>query len=74
MKPITEPDLKNEDPTYWEKVLSSHNLGMKRGAGKWMSYGQNFERDDKSQLPDSEGRRVLPHKNLGQIEKDGFGK
>ena len=31
VKPISNPDTHNEDPEYWEKVLSSYNLGMSRG-------------------------------------------
>lgn len=27
MIPITNPDITNEDPEYWEKVLESHGLG-----------------------------------------------
>lgn len=27
MKPIVDPDIKNEDPQYWEEVLDSHGLG-----------------------------------------------
>ena len=27
MKPIVDPDVKNEDPQYWEEVLDSHGLG-----------------------------------------------
>lgn len=30
MKKITKPDVKNEDPRYWEKVLDSHGLGKTR--------------------------------------------
>lgn len=25
--PITDPDITNDDPEYWEKVLESHGLG-----------------------------------------------
>ena len=30
-KPIENPDVTNEDPIYWEQVLASHGLSMKRG-------------------------------------------
>lgn len=30
MKKITKPDITNEDPKYWEKVLDSHGLGKTR--------------------------------------------
>lgn len=30
--PITNPDLKNEDPTYWSRVLASFGLGMSAGS------------------------------------------
>jgi len=31
MKPITEPDVENQSQDYWEKVLLSHGLGLRRG-------------------------------------------
>lgn len=31
MEPIVAPDLTDESPEYWEKVLASHGLSMKRG-------------------------------------------
>jgi hypothetical protein len=30
MKKIRKPDVKNENPKYWEKVLESHGLGLKQ--------------------------------------------
>jgi hypothetical protein len=27
MKPIVDPDVKNESQEYWEEVLNSHGLG-----------------------------------------------
>jgi hypothetical protein len=30
-KPIKEPDQTNKTASYWAKVLSSHDLSMKRG-------------------------------------------
>ena len=29
---ITSPDLSNEDPNYWNRVLASHGLGMSAGS------------------------------------------
>jgi hypothetical protein len=31
IKPIIEPDTQNESREYWETVLQSHGLGMRRG-------------------------------------------
>jgi len=31
VKPITDPDVQNESAEYWEKVLLSHGLGMRKG-------------------------------------------
>lgn len=31
LEPITDPDVTNTDPAYWEQVLESHGLGMLRG-------------------------------------------
>lgn len=31
MRPITGPNIKNEDKSYWERVLASHGLGMNKG-------------------------------------------
>lgn len=31
-EPITDPDLTNETLEYWDDVLASHGLSMKRGA------------------------------------------
>lgn len=30
MKKITKPDITNENPLYWERVLDSHGLGKTR--------------------------------------------
>lgn len=30
MKRIVNPDVKNEDPEYWERVLESHGLGIRQ--------------------------------------------
>lgn len=30
--PITDPDLQNEDPSYWDKILKSHGLSMERAS------------------------------------------
>lgn len=30
-KPITNPNVNNEDPKYWEEVLESHDLSLSRG-------------------------------------------
>lgn len=30
MKKITKPDIMNENPQYWERVLDSHGLGKSR--------------------------------------------
>jgi hypothetical protein len=32
MQPIANPDVTNEDPRYWDKVLLSHGLGINAGA------------------------------------------
>jgi hypothetical protein len=32
MKPIENPDITNEDPKYWERVLLSHGLSPNAGA------------------------------------------
>lgn len=31
MKPIENPDTQNTDPKYWEQILLSHGLGLRRG-------------------------------------------
>jgi hypothetical protein len=30
MKRIMKPDVKNDDPEYWETVLESHGLGIRQ--------------------------------------------
>lgn len=30
MKPINKPDITNEEPEYWERVLESHRLGIRQ--------------------------------------------
>ena len=30
MRPISKPDVTNEDPKYWENVLESHGLGIRQ--------------------------------------------
>ena len=30
MRRITKPDVNNEDPDYWERVLESHQLGIRQ--------------------------------------------
>lgn len=30
MKPIRKPDVTNENPEYWERVLESHRLGTRQ--------------------------------------------
>ena len=37
MEKIENPDILNEDPTYWELVLKSHNLGMARGSNQHLA-------------------------------------
>lgn len=38
-KKITNPDITNEDPKYWEEVLRSHGLGIASGySPRFISY------------------------------------
>ena len=67
MKPITDPDTTCESEEYWETVLRSHKLGLRRGEKKWLSDNQDYEREDKNEL-EGGGRRTAPHKNLSQLE------
>lgn len=67
MKPIENPDLNITDELYWERVLKSHKLGLRRGESKKLSYGQDYSYNNPSFLGDG-ARRKLPAKTLSQIE------
>ncbi len=43
MDPITEVDENNTDSAYWEEILRSHGLSMKRGVTPRVKYmgGEN---------------------------------
>lgn len=43
-EPISNPDPSNIDPSYWEKVLSSHNLSMERASRPSVRLGTRAQR------------------------------
>lgn len=43
-EPIEHPDLTNEDPDYWNKVLNSHGLSMERAARPRIQLGSRDDR------------------------------
>jgi hypothetical protein len=51
MKRILKPNLKNEDPKYWEKVLESHGLGERQ-----LGLKEEPEENDNGTLEEADGR------------------
>lgn len=69
------PDTSNTDPSYWTKILKKLGLTENRGRRWWLSYGHDYQLADSGFRQKQQcggGRRIPPHKTLGQIEKDGF--
>lgn len=65
-QPITNPDITNTDPDYWEMVLESYGLGMGRGRSPAQVYV-----GDAQKLEDFEG--WLFEKGTGKVEPPGYG-
>lgn len=63
------PDITSQDIEYWNNVLKSHGLSMRRGERVWMDYGHDYEKDDWIWIENG-NRRVDPHQTLAQQEKD----
>lgn len=72
MDPITNPDLTNEDPQYWEKVLLSHGLSMKRAnkprVEAYIGTTQNLITLDTRNEEKSSGRVTPPGHGPDQID------
>jgi len=56
-EPIYQPDVTNESPEYWEKVLTSHDLSMDRG----------YQPDLVSYIGDLENLKILERRNAKKM-------
>ncbi len=64
--PITNPDITNTDPAYWEMVLESYGLGMGRGRTPQQIYVGASEDMDRFQ-------EWLDSKSTGKVDPPGHG-
>jgi len=66
MRPIENPDVSNTDQKYWETVLESHGLGVRRAETK-----KSGLRGGIAELVKVE--EIELRKESGQVKPKGFG-